>query len=258
MVREACGNAYQTRMIFWRKAFIVNIILSMGSIPHPNSLSITLDRINERHFLDDTFGRTEAERTLDWLAGRFGADSAYAGTFGLTEQDSRSRNYTFTGERLQSASLRHIQAEETCRAIILLNRRVGRDRLPELEAATSKLLECFEVAHAKGRLRGTFCCGPCTVSLWRHMAIGGLGDYARHLDEGIGVLTSHEDGAGMWRRFPFYYTLLALSEVDTPNARRAVSYALAECERRLHSLRRNARFGERRHALLSRIIEKYA
>ena len=230
----------------------------MGSIPHPHSLSITLDRINERHFLGESFDRTEAERTVDWLAGRFGADSAYAGTFGITEQDRQSKIYTFTGERLQSASLRHIQAEETCRAIILLNRLVGRDRLPELEEATSILLGCFEVAHSKGRPRGTFCCGPCTVSLWRHMAIGGLGDYARHLDEGIGVLTSHEDGAGTWRRFPFYYTLLALSEVDTPNARWAVSYALPECKRRLHSLRRNARFGERRHALLSRIIVKYA
>ncbi|MYA78873.1 MAG: hypothetical protein F4132_05050 [Gemmatimonadetes bacterium] len=230
----------------------------MDSIPHPHSLSITLDRINERHFLGDSFDRTEAERTLDWLAGRFGSDSAYAGTFGLTEQDRRSKTYTFTGERLQSASLRHIQAEETCRAIILLNRRVGRDRLPELEAATSELLGCFEAAHAKGKPRGTFCCGPCTVSLWRHMAIGGLGDYARHLDEGIGVLASHEDGAGTWRRFPFYYTLLALSEVDTPNARRAVSYAFPECERRLNTIRRNTPFGVRRYGLLSRILEKNA
>lgn len=245
-------------MIYWRKVRCVNKITSMDSIPHPHSLSITLDRINERHFLGDSFDRTEAERTLDWLAGRFGSDSAYAGTFGLTEQDRRSKTYTFTGERLQSASLRHIQAEETCRAIILLNRRVGRDRLPELEAATSELLGCFEAAHAKGKPRGTFCCGPCTVSLWRHMAIGGLGDYARHLDEGIGVLASHEDGAGTWRRFPFYYTLLALSEVDTPNARRAVSYAFPECERRLNTIRRNTPFGVRRYGLLSRILEKNA
>ena len=229
----------------------------MGTIPHPRSLSITLDRINERHFLGETFDRNEAERTLDWLAGRFGADSAYAGTFGVTEPDSRSKLYTFTGERLQSASLRHIHAEETCRAMILLNRRVGRGRLPELEAVTSRLLECFEVAHAKGRPRGTFCCGPCTVSLWRHMAIGGLGDYARHLDEGIGVLGSYEDGAGTWRRFPFYYTLLALSEIDTPNARRAVSYALPECARRVQSMRRNPPFGVRRFRLLSRILQEH-
>ncbi len=229
----------------------------MGSIPHPQSLSITLDRINERHFLGESFDRTEAERTLDWLAGRFGTDSAYAGTFGITEQDRQSKLYTFTGERLQSASLRHIHAEETCRAIILLNRRVGRDRLPELESATSMLLGCFVQAHARGRQYGTFCCGACTVSLWRHMAVGGLGDYARYLDEGVGVLMSHQDGAGAWRRFPFYYTLLALSEVDTPNSRRAMSYALPECERRLRTIRRNTPFGTRRYRLLSRILEKH-
>lgn len=228
----------------------------MDSIPHPHSLSTTLDRINERHFLGESFDRIEAERTLDWLAGRFGTDSAYAGTFGVTEQDSRSKLYTFTGERLQSASLRHIHAEETCRAIILLNRCVKRDRLPELDAATSLLRACLESAHSKGKPRGTFCCGPCTVSLWRHMAMGGLGDYARHLDDGIGVLTSHEDGAGTWRRFPFYYTLLALSEVDTPNSRRAVAYALPECGRRLRSIRQNTDFGVRRYELLSRILEK--
>ena len=228
----------------------------MSSILHPHSLSITLDRINERHFLGKSFDRIEAERALDWLAGRFGTESAYAGTFGVTEQDSRSKRHTFTGERLQSASLRHIHAEETCRAIILLNRRVGRDRLPELEAATTLLLGCFEAAHSKGKPRGTFCCGPCTVALWRHLAVGGLGDYARHLDEGIGVLASHEDGAGAWRRFPFYYTLLAMSEVDTPNARRAVLYALPECDRRLKSIRRNPPFGDRRYGLLSRILEQ--
>ena len=51
----------------------------MDRIPHPHSLSTTQDRINERHFLGESFDRIEAERTLDWLAGRFGADSAYAG-----------------------------------------------------------------------------------------------------------------------------------------------------------------------------------
>ena len=226
----------------------------MGEVLCSNSLSVTLDRINERHFLGESFARTEAERAMDWLSGQFGTGPAYAGTFGITDQDSRSKLYTYTGERLQSASLRHIHAEETCRSIILLNRLVKRDRLPELEAATSRLLYCFEKAHAKGKPRGTFCCGPCTVSVWRHMAVGGLGDYARHLDEGIGVLMSHENGAGMWRRFPFFYTLLALSEVDTPNARRAVAYALPECEQRVNTLRRTSRFGARRFELLSRIL----
>ncbi len=107
----------------------------MGRVPHPHSLAITLDRINERHFLGESSDRTEAERTVDWLAGRF--------------------------------------------------------------------------------------------------------------------------GAGAWRRFPFFYSLLALSEVDTPNARRAVSYALPECDRRLRTLRRNTPFGMRRYRLLSRIHEKY-
>lgn len=51
----------------------------MGSIPHLHSLFMTLNRINERRFLGESFGRTEAERTLDWLAGRFGAESRYAG-----------------------------------------------------------------------------------------------------------------------------------------------------------------------------------
>jgi len=39
------------------------------------------------------------------------------------------------------------------------------------------------------------------------------------------------DGKGQWRRFPFWYTVLALSEMDVPEASRELKYAAPVLER---------------------------
>jgi hypothetical protein len=101
---------------------------------------------------------------------------------------------------------------------LILLERVTKRAVPELQAATEKLLARIASAEAKGKQRGTFCCGPATVALWRHMAQGGLGTYAQNLERGLHVLLAHRvDGKG-WRRFPFFYTLSLLAEVDLPGA----------------------------------------
>ncbi|HWZ93361.1 MAG TPA: hypothetical protein VNW92_31090 [Polyangiaceae bacterium] len=107
-----------------------------------------------------------------------------------------------------------------------------------------------------GKQRGTFCCGPCTVALWRHLAVGGLGDYAKNLNHGLSKLDAQRDGKGTWRAFPFFYTLSALAEVrELPNAKRALKYALPECERRVGKLKPSNEFSRRKRDLLLRILE---
>jgi hypothetical protein len=88
------------------------------------------------------------------------------------------------------------------------------------------------------------------------MAAGGLGDYAKNLDRGMSVLDEHRKGDGTWRRFPFFYTLLALCEAGTPNAKRELRYARPEIERKLKTLRRSGEFSLRKRELLTRIAEK--
>jgi hypothetical protein len=221
------------------------------------SLAKTVDNVNACFFAGDKPTRSTCGEAMDWILTRFGAPNAYARTFGITARDERSRLHTFTGEPLTSrASLRHIQAEEACRALLLLNGVARRKLLPELEAATASLEACLERWGAQGRLAGMYCCGPCSVGLWRHLAVGGLGERAARLDDHVRVLQLHRDGDGAWRRFPYYYTLSLLAEVEGPNAQAEIEYARRGCEQRLPRLRSNTIFGARRKQVLERILAR--
>ncbi len=90
--------------------------------------------------------------------------------------------------------------------------------------------------------------------MWRHLAVGGLDHAKARLQNGMTVLKKYRDGTGRWRRFPFYYTLLALTEIDTPSARQEMQYAARVCERVLKRLHGNGRYGRRRKIVLERVL----
>lgn len=222
----------------------------------PRSLAVTIDRVNACFFAGETPGRRQSSATIDWILTRFAAPTAYGRTFGVTALDESNRLHTFTGEPLTSrASLRHILAEETCRALILLNR-VARRKLPELDAASADLRERITRWESQGNPVGMYCCGPCSVGLWRHLAVGGLGVDAGGLDQRVGVLRQYRDREGSWGRFPFYYTLAALAEADGPNTRAEIDHARPACERRLQTTRKSSVYGARRRMLLERILSR--
>lgn len=221
------------------------------------SLSETLDRINQAYFYDALPAKAERARAIEMILSRAATPNSYTGkTFGLTATDERGRTHTFTGEALPSpASRNHIHAEEACRCLIILSGGAAR-RAPALSAATESLLTAIRRGETMGAHPGTFCCGPCTVALWRHMAVGGLGEYAKTLNTGLSKLDAMRDGKGTWRRFPFFYTLSALAEVRAlPSAKRALKYALPECEKRVNQLKPTSEFSRRKRDLLQRILE---
>jgi hypothetical protein len=75
---------------------------------------------------------------------------------------------------------------------------------------------------AMAKQKGTLCCGPCTFALWRHIALGRLGDYAKNLNAGLSKLDTKQDGV------PVFYTLSALAEVHTlPNAQTRIEIRAA-------------------------------
>jgi hypothetical protein len=225
----------------------------------PNSLSETLDRVNQAYFYGTLPGKKERGPATEMILSRAGLPSSYGGnTFALTKADERGRAHTFTGEALPSpASRNHIHAEEACRCLIILGGGAGR-RPAELDSVSAALRAWIDRGEKMGKPRGTFCCGPCTVALWRHLAVGGLGNYAKNLNAGLAVLGAHQDGKGSWRRFPFFYTLSALAEVpDLPNAKRAIKYALPECEQRVKKLKPSSDFSRRRHGVLLRVLEAH-
>ncbi len=103
---------------------------------------------------------------------------------------------------------------------------------------------------------GVYCCGNCTVALWRHLSVGGLEYSEDFIDLGIKALKKHRDGKGRWRRFPFYYTLLVLNELEDKYANEEIHYASKLCERLLNRKTKKNNISQRRQVLLQKILEK--
>jgi hypothetical protein len=153
------------------------------------------------------------------------------------------------------AGTAHILGEEACRALILLD-----VSLPGVRQALSRASAGMMARLGKARelAAGTYCCGRCSVSLWRHLAAGGLKevDPERLLTAGMKTLKSHRQGNGRWKRFGFYYPLLALSEIELPSAVNEMRYAAPACERYLKRPPKDDQINQRRRLLAERILAK--
>ena len=219
-----------------------------------NSLVQTLDNLNDAFFYGKKISKSEAKEITGWISSRLDTPYSYNRSFGITKKDMQNPVYTFTGERLTSpASMRHIMAEEACRVLVKLSHITGKP-VPALKESDKRFLKMLEDSEKAGKPKGTFCCGACTVGLWRHLSAGGLSEYSAKLPEGILVLHYNHDANGRWGRFPFFYTLLALSEIDDPIARKELNYAQTECERTLSKLRKTGKFSKRKYDLLLKVL----
>jgi hypothetical protein len=223
------------------------------SLLNRSSLYKTVDNVNEALFYNKPISKKEAKDILSWISGRLDTKYSYNHSIGLTDHDMKHPVYTFTGERLQCASMRHIMAEEACRVMIKLSVITG-SKNPALQKTTKVFTKMLNDYRSYGKPEGTFCCGPCTIGLWRHLNAGGLKQHRKSLPEGILALHSSRDESGKWGRYPFYYTLLALSEIDDEAAVKEINYAMPACERALKRLDNRSKFSKRKRELLLRIM----
>ncbi len=219
----------------------------------PDSLAETVDNLNEAFFYGRHIPAKDAGEVAKWIAGRQGLQRSYAGMPAPTDRDFDGEVRLFTGLKLNTrASKAHILGEEACRALILLDVK-NRSVQDALEFATKGMLERLR----EGGAKGMYCCGMCSVSYWRHLAVGGLDRQKSRLADGMRALEEHRDGKGRWRRFPFYYTLLALSEIGTPSAIREIRYTRPVLERMLKRTPKDDKYARRRLNIMDRIYTKH-
>jgi hypothetical protein len=216
------------------------------------SLAGTVDRVNEAYFFEKKVPVMERRNVARWIAARRGKPGAYWSLFAPTQKDIETGVKVFTGERYEYAAARHILGEEACRALLLLD--VKEQGVQEaLDKAQRGIL---------GRIKhylmpsGIFCCGPCTVGVWRHLLVADRKESRTWIAEGLKTLKAHRKDDGTWRRFPFHYTLLALSEMDSSAARGEMRFASVACERRLSRPERHGKLSDRRRLVAERILEK--
>jgi hypothetical protein len=221
------------------------------------SLSQTLDAINAAYFEGRTLAPAERRQAAQWIAARQGLPWCYGGTFaGFPSERSRGI-VLFTGERIASASARHILGEEASRALRQLRVR-DPNVTRALEAADDGLRRCLARAAEDPRKTnpGLYCCGKCSVGLWRNLLAGGVDRQEERLRRGALHLRSMRDGAHQWRKFPFWYTVLALSEMDSAEAKTELTYAAPVLERTASRAVPSALYARRRHELAVRTLNR--
>jgi hypothetical protein len=219
------------------------------------SLSETLDAIHAARFDGRTLAAVERGEAARWIAGRQGLPGAYADTFAGFPSERSKGIVLFTGERITSASARHILGEEASRALRQLRVRDS-EVAGALERADAGLMRCLVRAEEHPRYinSGLFCCGKCSVGLWRNLLAGGLDRHEERLTHGASHLRSMRDDEHRWRRFPFWYTVLALSEMDSAEARKELKHAAPVLERAATAAVPSARYARRRHELAVRTL----
>lgn len=224
-----------------------------------SSLSRTLENLNEAWFYGNEIPGEEKVEISGFLAGRQGAEGSYSGLPAPTAMDMNTLPHRlFTGEKLSSvAGFTHVIGEEALRALRILGTG-DKDVREAVSRATGSFEKRLTGASESydGRVTGFYCCGTCTVSYIRNLAIGTFSNSAGRMKAGLNELKKHRDGRGRWRRFPFYYTLLALREIGNRSARRELEYALPSIRRAAAKRKLGDVYARRRRDLAARIIEE--
>jgi len=220
------------------------------------SLSRTVDAINAAHVDGHTLTAAERGEVARWIAARQGLPGAYGGTFAGFPSERSKGIVLFTGERIAFASARHILGEEASRALRSLGVR-DRGVTRALDAADEGLMQCLARAAEDPRKQnpGLYCCGKCSVGLWRNLLGGGLDRREERLERGAMHLRSVRDGEEGWRTFPFWYTVLALSEMDSNGAKAELKYAAPALERAAARATSSSVYTQRRQALATRVLK---
>lgn len=224
-----------------------------------DSLHAVTDEVNETFFFGSPYPAKAREVAAMRIAERQGLPKAYRGMFAPSSGDFASGIRLFTGERISTrAATGHILSEEACRALVLLDSKsdTARAALARATDTAAGFLEEVRKAPEWRQRPGHYCCGACSVALWRHMTAGGLGGL--NVDEwlagGVSMLKGARDGKGRWRVFPFHYTISALLEMDSSIANGELQYAAPSLERMLKRRAHDDKYDERRRVLAERVL----
>ena len=221
-----------------------------------SSLGATLDAVNEALFFEQRFTKAGRVAGAAWIASRQGLPRSYRGMFAPTARDYTGGARVFTGEKIASrVGTAHILGEEALRVLLVL----GVDTTAVRSAIANAQAEMeagLRGADGRGHSTGMYCCGICSCAYWRALTADGFSHSERRLAAGMAELKARRQGTGKWRIFPFYYTVLALTDVDLSAAVAELRYAAPALERYLKQPERNDPYHHRRRAVAERALAR--
>ncbi|HMS33150.1 MAG TPA: hypothetical protein PKC91_03605 [Ignavibacteria bacterium] len=219
------------------------------------SLYKTLDNLNQIFLRKEFISLSDRKNTARWISDRQGLKGSYTDMFAPTESDFNEIKL-FTGDKLTSkASIAHILGEESLRALYLLNVQ-DRKIQDAFDKARSGIMKVLKRNYEAGIYPdGTFCCGKCTVALWRNLSAEGVRKNKKSLESGINYMKSFRDGKGKYNRFPFFYTVLALSDIDLPESKAEIEYCSSLLRKYVKRKEQNDIYSERKKIIAERALE---
>ena len=162
----------------------------------------------------------DCDELVEWLLRHQVLTGRDAGLFRPTAEDFEERRLP-TGERLKTKlATTQTMSQEAARILHAMS--AGSREVEDAVARTAARLgeTCYALQHCT--------IGECAASFVGYMRFlrGTLGDAsAPEMTWRLQTLSEHRDGKGRWKRFPTYYTVLVLSEIDLPAARDELVYA---------------------------------
>ena len=100
---------------------------------------------------------------------------------------------------------------------------------------------------------GMYCCGRCSLAFWKHFWVGNFENKEASISKGLESMKSYRDGDGKWHRFPFFYAVYTLIDLDLEPAYAELNYARPVIERYLKSTRTGS-YTKRKIAIMEKAL----
>jgi len=228
----------------------------MMALVDPNTLAGTLANINEALLRGERLPRAQAAAAAEWITSRIEVFGSYRGLPAPTGRDRHTKLRLFTGEIVGShAGTGCKLGFEATWALTVLK--------PSSPAVRRAAESCRRItiglfAREVARRRGMYCCYSCSVAGWRALGATGGKEAGGLLEDGIAALRASREKSGRWSNFPFWYTVLSLSDLEEPSALAELRHAARALERALAVRGRTDAYGDRRRLLAKHVLERVA
>ena len=215
------------------------------------SLTASFERIFRRFVKgSERPSKREMADAVAWLLSRQVTAGRRQGMFQPLPADLLNSAQLPTGERLKTKlAAWNVFSHEAVRALQML--------APSQEPVRAATTRAFQIFSRQCYAQQHCAIGECAHSAISYMRLLAASDGSSHMtwvDEQLKLLRAHRLSTGRWRRFPFYFTLLALLEVRSPAANAELKHARPACERAVRRAS-NGALTTLRQSLLHRVLE---
>jgi hypothetical protein len=215
------------------------------TMAEPDCQEVTLETLAEVFFYSKPLPASKREQFTALFTSNQIRSGAKSGFFILPNNQNGTRPRLFSGEAITTAfAFRHLQLIESARLLRLLQVN-NRPNAESIQLADQRMNStCYAGFCSKGE------CKILTIAYMRYLATNLEKEAESKLASFLQKLSMHRDGKGQWGSFPYFYTLLMLSESLSPLACAELRYTVGHRKKISQQVLSSGSFASRRQAIL--------